>query len=98
MSDQNDFISLQFYEGDIISVKDFQGGEITLIPQSQALTLKWPNGGFVYNRPAAILVDEGDGRKRIPLVDITRVFQIVLWSLSAIFAVIAFGNFIGKSK
>jgi len=98
MSDKNDFLNIQTLEGDSISVMDVQGGLITLTPQSQSLAVKWPNGGFVYNRPSAILVDEGDGTARIPIVDITRVAQIILWSLSAIFALLALSNFIRNSR
>ena len=62
-------------------------GEVTVTPQSQALTLRWPGGGFVWNRPLAILVERGQGAERIPIVDITLVAQAALLGLTLAFSV-----------
>ena len=61
--------------------------DVTVTPQSQALTVRWPRGGFVWNRPLAVLVKQGDDVVRTPVVDITLWSQAVLFGLSVIFSV-----------
>jgi len=55
-------------------------GEITVTPQSQALILRWSHGGFVWNRPVAVVVERPGQSQRIPVLDLTRILQ---WSLLA---------------
>jgi hypothetical protein len=51
-------------------------------PESRVLTVRLPFGGFVWNRPSAVIV-ERDGRvERLPIVDVTRVMLGVLWASS----------------
>jgi len=58
-------------------------GGFTLTPQSQALVVRAPFLGWVWNRPVAVLV-EGEGvSQRIPVVDVTRIVQLCLIALSA---------------
>jgi len=76
--------------GEIFTRKTFSGdavtiGNVTITPQAQALTICWPNGGFVWNRPAAILIERGEDTKRIPIVDVTGVAQWGLLGLSLVF-------------
>jgi len=50
--------------------------------QSQALTIRLPFYGWVWNRPVAVLVEQGDGSasleppQRIPIIDVTRLTLI----------------------
>jgi hypothetical protein len=60
---------------------------VTLTPQSQALSLRWPNGGFVWNRPLALLVEGDEGTERIPIVDVTLVAQVALVGLTLVFSI-----------
>jgi len=60
-------------------------GDLAVTPQSRALTIRWPNGGWVWNRPAAVLVDQGGEQRRIPIVDVTRIVQLMLYGLSLVF-------------
>lgn len=62
--------------------------DVTVTPQSQALTVRWPHGGWVWNRPVALRVERGEESKRIPIVDVTRVAQLGLYGLGLVFAVI----------
>ncbi len=59
-------------------------GEITVTPQSQALIIRWGQGGFVWNRPVAVVVERPGQTQRIPVLDLTRILQ---WSLIATSAV-----------
>jgi hypothetical protein len=72
-----DIFQWQTLSGDKLTV-----GSLSLTPQSQALTLRWGKGGWVWNRPVALLV-EGEGHsQRIPIIDVTRVAQVMLWGVS----------------
>ena len=59
---------------------------VTLTPVSRALTLRWPRGGLVWNRPLGLDVERGGELARIPIVDVTRVAQLALFGLSMLFA------------
>jgi hypothetical protein len=72
----------QTKSGETVSV-----GDMAVTPQSQALTVRWPRGGWVWNRPVAVLVERGEERKRIPIVDVTRVAQLGLYVLALMFGI-----------
>ena len=79
-------IKWQTVSGEAVTV-----GDVTVVPQSQALTLRWGRyGGLVWNRPAAILVERGDQTERIPIVDFTRAAQLGLLGFCLIFCMVAF--------
>jgi hypothetical protein len=84
MAQLKDIIQWRTVSGSPVTV-----GGVTVIPQSQALTLRWPFGGFVWNRPVAILVERGGLRsvERVPVVDVTRIAQLGLLSFSLVFSI-----------
>ena len=86
MADQEKMIELRTYEGGAIQMTDIAGVNLSITPQSQALSLRWPNGGFVWNRPVAVRVEKDGQVERVPIVDITRLAQVILWGLSGLFA------------
>lgn len=57
-------------------------GDTRITPQTQALVVRWPHGGFVWNRPTAVIVERGGKTERIPIVDVTRIVQLALLGLS----------------
>lgn len=60
-------------------------GDIILRPQSQALILKaGKNGGLVWNRPLAVLVERGGETERIPILDVTRAAQFAMLGLASV--------------
>jgi hypothetical protein len=63
-------------------------GDVTVTPQSRALTIRWPHGGLVWNRPVDILVERGEQTERIPIVDVTRMAQLGLLGLSLMFSMV----------
>jgi hypothetical protein len=63
-------------------------GEVAVTPQSRALTVRWPWGGWVWNRPVAVLVEQGGQERRVPIVDVTRVAQLALYGFSLVFVLI----------
>jgi uncharacterized spore protein YtfJ len=52
----------------------------TMTPVSQVLRVATPFGGFVWNRPVAVIVAEGDVVTRHAIVDVTRY---ALWAMAA---------------
>src|SRR6266545_461376 len=56
--------------------------DVTVTPWSRALVVRWPKGGFVWNRPTAVLVEQDGQARRIPIVDVTRILQVGLLGLA----------------
>jgi hypothetical protein len=48
---------------------------VTVTPRSRALVVRGPNGGLVWNRPTAVLVERDGQTRRVPIVDVTRLLQ-----------------------
>ena len=67
-------LSWETREGPVITA---HGRTVTL--EAQALRLETPFGGFVWNRPVAVQVDENGSLTRLPIVDVTRM---ALWAIS----------------
>ena len=84
MAGLKDIVHWQTISGDRVKI-----GDVALSPQSKALTIRWPNGGLVWNRPVAVLVERDTGTERIPIVDVTRMAQLTLLGLSIVFSIIA---------
>ena len=72
----SDFIRLENTSAEPIVV-----GDTRITPQAQAFSVRFPFGGIGWNRPTAVLVERDDLTQRIPIVDVTRVAQIVLFGL-----------------
>jgi hypothetical protein len=56
-----------------------------LTPRTRAMLLRFPGlrGGFVWNRPAGVIVDENGERVTVPTRDVTRFVQWTLLGLGA---------------
>ena len=79
----NRMIRWQTLTGDPVTI-----GDTTINTQSQALVVRWPGGGYVWNRPVALLVQNGQGSKRIQIIDTTRMAQLGLLGAGLIFSVL----------
>jgi hypothetical protein len=73
-----------------VSGSPVTAGDVRLTPQSQSLTLRWPHGGWVWNRPVAVLVEREGQTERIPIVDVTRAVQLGLLSFMLVFSMVTF--------
>jgi hypothetical protein len=85
MAQFKEILQWQTISGDKVTI-----GDVNVTPQSQALTIRWPHGGLVWNRPVAILVERGEQTERFPIVDVTRIVQLGLLGLSLVFSVVIF--------
>lgn len=77
MTNLSDFIQLKTVQGTAVSTPHH-----TLIPESQALIIKFPYGGFVWQRPTAVLVQTGAQTERHPIVDVTRLATVSVMAAS----------------
>ena len=75
MTKLTDFVEWKTMQGTAVATPHY-----TLIPESQAVVIKFPYGGFVWQRPTAVLVQNGDQTERHPVVDVTR---LATWSILA---------------
>jgi uncharacterized metal-binding protein len=67
-----------FMEWQAVSGSSVRIGDVTVTPVSQALVIRWPNGGFIWNRPSAVLVERNGQTERVLIPDVTRVAQVGL--------------------
>jgi hypothetical protein len=86
MTGFRDAVQWETVAGDKVTVDD-----ITVTPQSQALVIRWPNGGFVWNRPVAVLVEREGETKRVPITDVTLVARLALFGLGLAFTILTIG-------
>jgi len=61
-------------------------GGVTVTPWSRALTVRLPFGGFVWNRPTAVVVERAGRIERIPVRDVTRDARLGLIGLALLLA------------
>jgi hypothetical protein len=71
---------------------------IRLTPRAAALTFRWPSGGLVWNRPASVQVERNGSTEIIPILDMTRIAQVVLYGLAALFSVLSIMLMIRRRK
>jgi hypothetical protein len=93
VSEQAGPIQWRTFTGEPVSV-----GDLIVTPESQALTIRLPTGGVVWNRPSAVLIEQGDRLARLPIIDITRLAQVALLSLSLCFTIVALIGFSGQRR
>ncbi len=61
--------------------------DVSATPQCQALSVRCPMGGWVWNRPVGVIVERGGEEQYVPVVDLTRLIQIALYGIALVFAV-----------
>jgi len=83
MTQEKQRFKWQKMSGDTVTV-----GDLSVTPQSRSLAIRFPRGGWVLNRPVAVLVERGDEKRRIPIVDVTRIARLGLYGLSVGMAVV----------
>ncbi|MCB8984740.1 MAG: hypothetical protein H6659_13005 [Ardenticatenaceae bacterium] len=67
-------------------------GGRTIVPEAQAVALNTPLGGFVWNRPTAVLVEQDGVTARVPILDVTRFALLAIWGLSFVVMALAWLN------
>lgn len=59
-----------------------QAQGLTIRPEFSAVVIRFPYGGFVWNRPSGVIVDDGQAERRIAIVDPTRIIVLALAALA----------------
>ena len=80
-------MSEKFWQWEIQDGQPVTVGERTVTPQAQVLSVRLPFGGFVWNRPAAVLVEENGRVQRLPIPDVTRMIVLATILVSTAVAV-----------
>lgn len=63
-------------------------GDRTITPVARSISAQWPGGGFVSNRPAAVIVEREEGSEQIPIRDLnTRLIWAIAMGAAALIAV-----------
>ncbi len=73
MGQISDYLRWSTIEG-----QPLKAGNMVVTPISQSLIVRLPFGGFIWNRPVAIRVENEAGEERIAIVDVTRRIQLGL--------------------
>lgn len=73
MTHKNPGVAWQLRTGRPVEVE-----EITLTPVSRRLLLRWNGGGFVWQFPVAVLVEEEGEETHLPVPDVTRIAWLAL--------------------
>ena len=66
-----------------------EAGGYTIIPVTRMLIIHGSKGGWVWNQPAAIRVKDAEGERHIPIIDVTRIAQLLLIGLGLIFSLVS---------
>ena len=82
MTKLNEFMQWRTVSGNPVTAR-----EVTVIPQVQTLTIRWPGGGWVWNRPAAVMVESEGQVARLPIVDVTRLVQVGILLAGLVFII-----------
>lgn len=81
-------MSEKFWQWKIEDGEPIAVGARTLTPQTRVLSVRLPFGGYIWNRPAAVLVEENGRSQRLPIPDPTRIILIAVAVVSAIIALL----------
>ncbi|MCX6045600.1 MAG: hypothetical protein NT075_10850 [Chloroflexi bacterium] len=58
--------------------------QLTVTPLARSLTVRWSQGGFIWNVPVTLLVTQNGQTQQLPIPDVTRRAQIILLSIGFI--------------
>ena len=79
-----------WYEYRISEGTPVRHGHLIVTPISRVLALRLPYWGFVWNRPLAVRVEDGQSTKELPIVDVTLLARIGLYTLGLALASVVF--------
>ncbi len=77
--------------GDVVHWQSHSGtrvtvGDVAVTPQSQALILNLPFGGYVWNRPVAVRVERGGQEQVVPILNVLLVLRLAMLGLALLLA------------
>ena len=66
----------EMFQWEKISGEPMQIEDVRLTPQARVLSVRFPSGGFVWNRPVSVMVERAGKRETIAVPDVTLFTQI----------------------
>jgi hypothetical protein len=81
-------MSKKIWQWELLDSKPVKVGERTITPQARVMSVRLPFGGFVWNRPAAVLVEENGRIQRLPIPDSTRMMILAAAAVSTAVALL----------
>lgn len=73
---------IPFVEQKTRSAPPIRRGDVTITTEARALVVHLPFMGFVWNRPAAVIVERNGRRERRPINDPTRTVMLLMTAVS----------------
>ena len=71
-----DMVDWQEHVGDTLAL-----GNVSLTPLSQALVIRTPIGGYVWNRPVAVRVERDGREQRLPIPNVMLMARLAMLGL-----------------
>ena len=75
-----------------------QSDGVEVIPFSKSIGMVGNHGGWIWNRPSKIEIRGEEEVNSIPVVNLTRLIQILLFSFSFLFSLIGLLSILRKQK
>jgi len=82
-----EMVEWQEHVGDTLAL-----GNVSLTPLSQALVIRTPIGGYVWNRPVAVLVERDGQEQRLPILNVILMARLAALGLGLTLAGIGLAN------
>ena len=79
----HEFITWQTIDGETRLVHGY-----SVTPQAQAIQVRFPFGGYVWNRPVGVIVKKDGQEQGIPIINITLAAQLFIYAFVALLTVI----------
>ncbi len=80
-----EMVEWQQHAGDTLAL-----GDVSLTPLSQALVIRTPIGGYVWNRPVAVLVERDGQEQRLPILNVILMARLAMLGLGLTIGGLAF--------
>jgi hypothetical protein len=75
-----------------------QSGGVEVVPFSKSAGMVGDHGGWIWNRPSKIEIRSGEEVNYIPVLNLTRLIQIFLFTLSFLFSLIGLLSILRTKK
>lgn len=70
------------------SAGEIQAGKTAVYPESRAVQLGGNHWGWVWNRPHRLIVRHGEQERILPIINLNRWIQMLLYGAAAVFGIL----------
>ena len=68
---------------------------IWIFRENRVTELSGNSWRWIWNRPRGIVLQKGSSKKRVPILDLTRILQAIFYGISLLLVMIGVGKMIG---